>query len=377
MVNDTLKYVIDSKVKDGFKQIAEKVFHKIRISPEEGLMLYEQGEPGYLGLLAEHVKQEKSGNDIFYIRNFHIEPTNICVNKCRFCSYSHHFSPKKWNYSVEEMMEIVNVQDPEAREVHITGAVHPDKDIYYFATLFSKIKKLRPSIHIKALSAVELGYLIKKAKMNWQQGLKFLQSNGLDSIPGGGAEIFNDVVREKICPTKSSAKEWLEIHETAHRMGITSNATMLYGHIENYRHRIEHMRLLRDLQDRTHGFNAFIPLKFMNGNNELAGVREISVLEDMRNYAVSRIFLDNFPHLKGYWPMTGKPFAQLSLSFGVDDLDGTISDSTQIYSLAGSVEKNPAMTVSEMVELIIQAKRIPVERDSLYQTTNNRHTNSY
>ena len=159
-------------------------------------------------------------------------------------------------------------------------------------------------------------------------------------------------------------------------MGITSNATMLYGHIENYRHRIEHMQLLRDLQDRTNGFNAFIPLKFKNGNNELTGIREVNVLEDMRNYAVSRIFLDNFSHLKGYWPMTGKPFAQLSLSFGVDDLDGTISDSTQIYSLAGSVEKNPAMTVSEMVELIRQAKRVPAERDSLYHTMEVRNSNS-
>ena len=376
MNSDSLKYIIDSNVKDAFKQIAEKVFHKSRITQEEGLLLYEKGEPGYLGLLAEQIKQEKSGNEVYYIRNFHIEPTNICVNKCCFCSYSHHFSPKKWNYSVEEMLEIVKLQDPEAKEVHITGAVHPDKDIYYFAGLFSKIKKLRPAIHIKALSAVELGYMITKAKMNWHQGLKFLQANGLDSIPGGGAEIFNDAIRKKICPTKSSAKEWLEIHETAHQMGITSNATMLYGHIENYRHRIEHMQLLRDLQDRTNGFNAFIPLKFKNGNNELTGIREVSVLEDMRNYAVSRIFLDNFSHLKGYWPMTGKPFAQLSLSFGVDDLDGTISDSTQIYSLAGSVEKNPAMTVSEMVELIRQAKRVPAERDSLYHTMEVRNSNS-
>ena len=377
MNNGFRKYIIDSKVNDVFKQIAMKVFDKIRITPEEGLLLYEKGEPGYLGLLAEIIKQEKSGNEVYYIRNFHIEPTNICVNKCLFCSYSHHYSQKKWNYSVDEMMEIVKMQDPEAREVHITGAVHPDKDIYYFAGLFSKIKNLRPAIHIKALSAVELEYLIKKAKMNWQQGLKFLQSSGLDSIPGGGAEIFNEAIREKICPTKSSAKEWLKIHETAHQMGITSNATMLYGHIETYRHRIEHMQLLRDLQDRTHGFNAFIPLKFMSGNNALAQVHEVSVLEDMRNYAVSRIFLDNFPHLKGYWPMTGKPFAQLSLSFGVDDLDGTISDSTQIYSLAGSVEKNPVMTVSEMVELINQAKRIPVERNSLYHTIKIHPANSY
>jgi aminodeoxyfutalosine synthase len=371
MNHDPLKHILDSNLQDIFKQIAYKVFHKTRITPEEGLLLYEKGEPGYLGLLAEHVKQEKSGNEVYYIRNFHIEPTNICVNKCLFCSYSHHFSLKKWNFSEKEVLEIVRTQDPEAREVHITGAVNSDKDIYFFAGLFAKIKKLRPAVHIKALSAVELEYMIKKARMNWSQGLKFLQSSGLDSIPGGGAEIFNDTIRQKICPTKSSAKDWLDIHETAHKMGITSNATMLYGHIETYRNRIEHLVLLRDLQDRTHGFNAFIPLKFKKDNNELAGIREVSVMEDVRNYAVSRIFLDNFPHLKGYWPMTGKSFAQLSLSFGVDDLDGTISDSTQIYSLAGAIEKNPAMTVSEMIELISQAKRIPVERDSLYHPVKN------
>jgi aminodeoxyfutalosine synthase len=354
-------------IKDELKPVAEKVIEGIRITPEEGLLLYEKCEPGVLGMLAELVKQKLSGNEVYFIRNFHIEPSNICVNRCSFCSYSHHFSSRQWNLTQEEMLKMVKDHDPGAKEVHITGSVHPDKDIYYFADLFTRIKKIRPGIHIKALSAVELEYLIRKAKMNWQQGLKFLQSAGLDSIPGGGAEIFNDTIRKKICPTKSSSKDWLNIHETAHGMGISSNATMLYGHIEKYRHRIEHMELLRDLQDRTKGFNAFIPLKFRNTNNALAGVKEVSALEDMRNYAVSRIFLDNFPHLKGYWPMTGKPFAQLSLSFGVDDLDGTISDSTKIYSLAGSVEQNPAMTVSQMKELILEAKKVPLERDSLYR----------
>jgi aminodeoxyfutalosine synthase len=354
-------------LKKSSRQIAEKVICGDRITPEEGLLLFEEGEPGFLGMLADSVRQRLSGDQVFYIRNFHIEPTNICVNKCRFCSYSHHFSPKKWNYSVDEMLEMVKKQDSEAREVHITGAVHPDKDIYYFAGLFSKIKELRPSIHIKALSAVEIDYLTKKAKMNFHQGLKFLQASGLDSIPGGGAEILDDTLRDKICPAKSTSKAWLEIHETAHRIGITSNATMLYGHIESYSHRISHMLQIRDLQDKTRGFNAFIPLKFKSGNNELSGVRETNLLEDMRNYAVARIFLDNIPHLKGYWPATGKAIAQLSLSFGVDDLDGTISDSTRIYSLAGSIERNPSMTISEMEELIRQAKRVPVERDSLYR----------
>jgi aminodeoxyfutalosine synthase len=367
---DVPAYIMNSGLNDSMKEIAGKVFSNTRITPEEGLLLFEKGEPGLLGVLAEYVKQQNSGDEVYYIRNFHLEPTNICVNKCNFCSYSHHFSPKKWNYTMEEMIDMVKEQDPEAKEIHITGAVHPDRDIYFYDKLFRRILELRPSIHIKALSAVELEYLVTMAKMNRQQGLKFLKESGLGSIPGGGAEILVDEIRKKICPTKVNSKEWLEIHESAHQMGISSNATMLYGHIETYSDRIKHMDLLRDLQDRTHGFNAFIPLKFRHGNNHMAGIRETVLLEDMRNYAVSRIFLDNIPHLKGYWPATGKAIARLALSFGVDDLDGTISDSTRIYSLAGSQEQNPSMTVSEMEELIRNAGRIPVERDSLYYPVN-------
>jgi aminodeoxyfutalosine synthase len=259
----------------------------------------------------------------------------------------------------------VRQQDKDVREVHITGAVHPDKDLYYYADLLKRIRGLRPDLHIKALSAVELDYIIRKAKLTYRKGLMFLREAGLDSIPGGGAEIFDESVRKKICQ-KTSSRNWLEIHEAAHGLGISSNATMLYGHVENYRHRTDHLERLRQLQDRTHGFNAFIPLKFKNRNNEMQGVKEVPVTEDMRNYAVSRIYLDNFPHVKGYWPAIGKPLAQLSLSFGVDDLDGTISDSTRIYSLAGSEEQNPEMTVSEMRALITGAGRIPIERDSLY-----------
>jgi aminodeoxyfutalosine synthase len=363
-------FLVGSRVTAPLKRIACKVIEGERILPEEGILLYEKGEMGFLAMLAEHVRVRLNANDVFFIRNFHIEPTNICVNKCRFCSYSHHFSPKKWDLTVEEMLATVRSQDDNVREVHITGAVHPDKDIYFYENLLRKIKSIRPDLHIKALSAVELDYIIKKARISYEQGLKFLQAAGLDSIPGGGAEIFDEKIRQEICATKASAENWLEIHETAHRLGITSNATMLYGHIENYHHRINHMLLLRDSQDRYGGFNAFIPLKFRNSNNELSGIKETSVIEDMKNYAVARIFLDNFPHLKGYWPMIGKPLAQLSLSFGVDDMDGTINDTTRIYSLAGSAEQNPWMTVSEMKTLILDAKRNPVERDSLYQVVN-------
>ena len=355
------------RIPDSLKLIALKVLAGKRILPEEGLLLYEKAELGFLGMLAEKVRTRLNANNVFYIRNFHIEPTNICVNKCRFCSYSHHFSPKKWDLSIEDMLAIVRSQDDNVKEVHITGAVHPDKDLFYYEGLLRKIKALRPDLHIKALSAVELDYIINKAKVTYEQGLKFLQAAGLDSIPGGGAEIFDDKIRQELCATKASSQSWLDIHETAHRLGMTSNATMLYGHIETYRHRIKHMSILRDSQDRFGGFNAFIPLKFRNTNNALSGIKEGTVIEDMRNYAISRIFLDNFPHLKGYWPMIGKPIAQLSLSFGVDDMDGTINDSTRIYSLAGAAEQNPQMTVSEMKALITEANRNPVERDSLYK----------
>jgi len=363
---------IDTGLKEPLQHIVQKVLHQARLLPEEGLTLYEYAEPGLLSMLAEHVRKAKNGENVYFIRNFHIEPTNICVNRCRFCSYSHHFSPKSWDLSIEEMLETVRSQDPTVREVHITGAVHPDKDLFYYADFFTRIKKIRPDLHIKALSAVEMEYIVKKAGMNYGQGLKYLKSCGLDSIPGGGAEILDDAVREKICAEKTSSAEWLKIHETAHREGLLTNATMLYGHVESYRHRIAHLTLLRNLQDKTGGFNAFIPLKFRNTNNELSGIQETTMIEDMRNYAISRIYLDNFPHIKGYWPMIGKPMAQLSLSFGVDDLDGTINDSTQIYSLAGAAEKNPQMTVSEMKNLIIQAKRIPVERDSNYRVIDGR-----
>jgi aminodeoxyfutalosine synthase len=364
---DIEKILFGLKFKDSIKHIAEKVFRKERLTPEEGVLLFQEADTGYLGMLAEVVRRDKCGNDVYYIRNFHIEPTNICVNKCRFCSYSHHFSDRSWELSAEEMLDIVRSQDESVREVHITGAVHPDRDIYYYGNLLGRIRELRPDIHIKALSAVELEYLMKKSRMTHEQGLKYLKSCGLDSIPGGGAEIFDESIRKKICESKATSSEWLAIHEAAHKLNITSNATMLYGHIEQYEHRMHHLLLLRDLQDRTGGFNAFIPLKFKNRNNELSYINEASVLEDMRNYAVSRIFLDNFPHLKAYWPMIGKPMAQLSLSFGVDDLDGTIQDSTRIYSLAGSEEQNPAITVSEMIDFITQVRRNPVERDSLYR----------
>jgi aminodeoxyfutalosine synthase len=248
------------------------------------------------------------------------------------------------------------------------GGVHPSRDLHYWGELIRKIKDHRPGLHVKAFSAIELDYMIRITGCTIENGLKTLKDYGLDSIPGGGAEIFDEELRKIICREKSSSGQWLTIHETAHKLGIPSNATMLYGHLETYAHRIEHLDRLRKLQDKTSGFNAFIPLKYKKSNNSMSYLGETSVIEDLRNYAVSRIFLDNFTHIKAYWPMTGKECAQISLNFGVDDMDGTIDDTTRIYSMAGSKEENPVMTTEEICKLIREAGFNPAERDSLYNS---------
>jgi aminodeoxyfutalosine synthase len=354
------------QIPEELKDIARKVDRGERILPEDGMLLFESGELGFIGKMADVVRQRKNGDRAYFIRNFHIEPTNICINKCKFCSYSHHFSSTRWELTMDEIIEKVVKQEQNVSELHITGAVHPDRDIYYYGELLKKIKTVRPRLHLKAYSAVELDYMIGKSGMNIRDGLSYLKSCGLDSIPGGGAEIFDEAIRKEICGMKSTAQTWLEIHETAHQLGITSNATMLYGHRENYRQRVDHLERLRQVQDRTGGFHSFIPLKFRNSNNEMSDIPEVSVTEDMKMYAIARIYLDNFMHLKAYWPAVGRKLAQVSLSFGVDDLDGTINDSTRIYSLAGAEDQNPVMTVTEMKTMIMEAKRTPVERDSLY-----------
>lgn len=351
------------------KNIATKVQSGERISDEEGLYLFEHASLGFVGSLANFIREKKNGNKVFFNRNFHIEPTNVCVFSCNFCSYSRLYAKREegWELSIDQMLDMVKKYDGQPiTEVHIVGGVHPKMNLEFFAELLKAIKAHRPDLHIKAFTAVEYDYMFRKAKMSVEEGLKYLVDAGLDSIPGGGAEIFDEELRKKICADKVDADGWLNIHETAHKMGLHSNATILYGHIETYAHRIDHMRRLRELQDRTNGFNTFIPLKFRNQNNDMSNVPESSVIEDMKMYAIARIYLDNFPHLKAYWPMLGRQNAQLSLSFGVDDIDGTIDDTTKIYSMAGAEEQNPTMSTKDLVALIRQAKRIPVERDTLY-----------
>ena len=349
--------------------IQKKVYNSERITDEEGLLLFQKGSLPFLGSLANYIREKKHGDITYFNRNFHIEPTNVCIFTCNFCSYSRLYAHREegWELSAEQMLHMVKKYDGQpVTEVHIVGGVHPKMNLEFFAEVLREIKKHRPALHIKGFTAVELDYMFRKAKMTNEEGLTYLKTAGLDSLPGGGAEIFDEQIREKICADKVNSEGWLKIHETAHKLGMHSNATMLYGHIENYAHRIDHMSRLRGLQDKTGGFNTFIPLKFRNKDNDMSNVNESSIVEDMKMYAVARIYMDNFPHLKAYWPMLGRQNAQLSLSFGVNDIDGTIDDTTKIYSMAGAEEQNPSMTTEQLVALIKQVKRRPVERGTLY-----------
>lgn len=353
------------------QRIAEKVLNSERITPEEGLYLYEHGELAFVGALANHIRERKHGHNTYFNRNFHIEPTNLCVYDCKFCSYSRLIKQRSdadaWAYTMEEMLDIVRRYDDQpVTEVHIVGGVLPQYDVPFYQELFRRIKAHRPSLHIKALTPVEYHYIFKKAKISYEEGMRLMKEAGLDSLPGGGAEIFHPEIREQIAADKCTAEQWLRIHEIWHQMGGRSNATMLYGHIEKYWHRIDHMEHLRLLQDRTGGFQTFIPLKFRNQHNQMSHVPESTAVEDLRNYAIARVYLDNFDHIKAYWPMIGRTLAQMSLAFGVDDIDGTIDDTTKIYSMAGAEEQHPSLTTQQLVDLIRRVGRRPIERDTLY-----------
>ncbi len=360
------KDLIISLTQKDLQTVADKVLSFQRLSKEEAVVLFEKADVGLLGMLADFINREKNKNLVVFNRNTHIEPTNICIYNCKFCSFSANHGRPSWNMSDEEIFGMVeNIKD-EVTEVHIVGGVHQDKSIQYFAHLLQQIKILAPKVHIKAFTAVEIDYMSSKAGLTVREGLSFLHQNGLDSIPGGGAEIFEPSVRSVICGNKSTAETWLNIHRTAHQLNIPSNATMLYGHVESITHRIDHLDQLRTLQDETKGFQAFIPLKFRNKHNQLQNVSETSMIDDFKTFAISRIYLDNFKNIKAYWPMLGKSVAQLLLSFGVNDLDGTINDSTKIYSMAGAKDTHPAMSVEEIQNLIQEASKVPQERDSLY-----------
>ncbi|MEP6464843.1 MAG: aminofutalosine synthase MqnE [Parafilimonas sp.] len=373
-MNNSVDVLVENEKDAALKFIGKKVLNNQRINFDEGVLLFEKASLPYVGSLANYVREKLHGDKTYFNRNFHIEPTNVCVFSCNFCSYSRIYAHRDegWELSKDQMMNIIKKYDGKSvTEVHIVGGVHPKMNVYFFEDLLRSIKQHRPDLHIKGFTAVELDYMFRKAKLSVEDGMKLLHEAGLDSLPGGGAEIFDAEIRAQICADKVDADGWLHIHKTAHQLGMHTNATMLFGHVENYWHRVDHMERLRQLQDETHGFNTFIPLKFRNQNNDMSGVPESSLIEDMKTYSIARLYLDNFPHLKAYWPMLGRQNAQLSLSFGVNDLDGTIDDTTKIYSMAGSEEQTPALSTAELVSLIKQVKREPVERDTLYNEIKN------
>ncbi len=369
MSSAVLSLFSQSGISNELLSIAEKVASDERITSGEGVLLFQEGSLPFLSVLADDVRHKINGKQVFFNRNIHLEPTNICVNHCAFCSYRRKKGEEGcWELGIGDLVQMA--QDHALSgitEIHIVGGVHPDRDVYFYADLLREISKIMPGVQLKAFTAVEIDAMCSFASMDIKTGLNLLKEAGLVSLPGGGAEIFDETLRSKICPDKTGSAEWLNIHRTAHQLGIPTNSTMLYGLLEDYTHRIDHLERLRTLQDETGGFNAFIPLKFRHYNNRFSHIEETTTLEDLKNYAVSRIFLDNIPHLKAYWPMIGKKVAQLSLAFGVDDLDGTIDDTTKIYSMAGSEEQSPVATTSQLIEMIEGAGFIAVERDTLYK----------
>ena len=364
-----IEVIIASEKDSTLQKIGTKVIHNERLSYEDGVYLFEHASLPYVGSLANWKRESLHGDKTYFNKNFHIEPTNVCVFSCNFCAYSRIYSNREegWELTIEQMLNMVKKYDGiPVTEVHIVGGVHPKLTLSFFLELMRAIKAHRPSLHIKAFTPVELEYMFRKANVTTKEGMRLAHEAGLDSLPGGGAEIFHPEIREQICADKATADQWLEIHQTAHELGMHSNATLLYGHIEKYEHRIDHMERLRQLQDKTKGFNTFIPLKFRNEGNEMSHVPESTMANDLKMYAISRLYLDNFPHVKAYWPMLGRDTAQLTLSYGVNDIDGTIDDTTKIYSMAGSEEQTPVMTTEQLVGLIKQVKRQPIERGTLY-----------
>lgn len=341
-----------------------------RIYFEEAMALYNEGDLSRLSVEATKIRERLNGKKVFFNKNFHLEPSNVCIHNCKFCSYrrGNIFEDGAWSMELNEIKEYcLSKFTPGTTEVHIVGSVDPGRKIDYYFNLIDTVRKSLPKeVTIKAFSAVEIEDMAKSSGLSVKEVLIKFKELGVEAIPGGGAEIFDPEIRREICPDKCSAQKWLEIHETAHNLGIRTNATMLYGHIESREHRVRHLLQLRDLQDKTGGFDAFIPLLFKSANNQLSYIKEADITEILKTFAISRILLDNFPHIKSYWPMLGKEISQLTLLYGADDMDGTINDSTKIYSMAGSVEEKPVMTTIELSKMAAACGYETIERDSHY-----------
>lgn len=351
-----------------WQDIASAVAEGVRLSAEDALILWQEAPLWRLGELAVARKREVSGDKVYYNRNFHIEPTNLCVFNCKFCSFRRtKGSEEAWDRTMEEIeAQVREYEGSGVTEVHIVGGVHPEHDIYYYCDMIRRVRAILPQVAVKAFTAIELSYMIRKAGLTTEQGLRLLIDAGMEAIPGGGAEIFDESLRARICPDKGSTAEWFDVHRTAHGLGLKSNATMLYGHIESVEHRIDHLMRLRQLQDETGGLNAFIPLKYRNFGNSMSEIGEVSVVDDLRTLAMSRLILDNVPHIKAYWVMYGKQTTEMALAFGADDIDGTIDDSTKIYSMAGADDSRPRMSVEDMQAMAERAGFRAIERDTFY-----------
>jgi aminodeoxyfutalosine synthase len=345
--------------------IAGKIDRGERIGFDEAVALFGSGDLFGVGRLAAGAARRKNGNNAYFIVNRHINPTNICVNRCRFCAFSRSRGEEgAYELTLEQVMARLD-EDPGQRytEVHIVGGLHPDRPFAYYLEMIGAIRERYPSIDIKAFTAVEIDYFARISGLPAVTVLGRLKERGLQLMPGGGAEIFDAEVRNEICPEKISTERWLEIHEAAHRAGIKTNATMLYGHVESAENRVDHLMRLRELQDRTGGFQAFIPLAYQPANTRIGGSYS-SGIDDLMTIAVSRLVLDNFDHIKAYWVMLGEKVSQLALLFGADDIDGTIIEERIAKSAGGRT--SGVMARADLVDLILNAGRTPVERDGFY-----------
>lgn len=350
-----------------FESITQKVTANQRISPEEALLLFESNDLLAIGELAALANRRKNGGSVFFNVNRHINPTNICVNRCAFCAFSKTAGEEgAYTLALEEICRRAQVAQAEgATEVHMVGGLHPALAFEYYEEVLAAVRRAAPNLHIKAFTAVEVDYFSRISGLSIEQVLERLKSAGLGSMPGGGAEILVEEVRQRICPEKITGQRWLEIIRLAHRAGLKTNATMLYGHVETCADRVAHMAMLRDLQDETRGFQAFIPLAFQPENSDLRlDIKGTSGLDDLKTLAIGRIFLDNFDHVKAYWVMLGEKIAQVALAFGVNDLDGTVVEE-KIGHDAGA-QSPQSLTKDGIIRLIKKAGKVPVERDTLY-----------
>jgi aminodeoxyfutalosine synthase len=354
--------------------IAKKVLAGERLSAEDGQALYESHDLLAIGWLANNVREKRHGNVCYYNVNRHINPTNVCGAHCRLCAFGRDKqSPGAYTYSLEEIWQRAAQGVGEgATEFHIVGGLHPDLPFSFYLDMIRGLKQRFPAVHLKAFTMVEVGFYSRITKLSIRDTLVAMKEAGVDSLPGGGAEIFNPRVRKIICDHKTSGRMWLDIARTAHELGLRSNATMLYGHIETHEERVEHLLLLRDLQDRTKGFQTFIPLAFHPDNTPLAHLPKPTGFDDLKTMAISRLLLDNFDHIKAYWIMLTPKIAQIALRFGADDLDGTVIEE-KIYHDAGATTPQH-MTLAELERLIRAAGRVPVERDTLYRPVDRKKT---